>query len=207
MQIDFIYKVSSGISHGLQRDYSINKIAFLSKYFYNNVHKLQCAWLKVFKDNHSNMLTGASRPQANIVSLFFFLLNLIKSSEYRDWCVFKLWLTGFQLIWVLYGSRHLVTKHLTKPTKTKTAQGKEELLPPGCRGSAQEEKWFCQDDTGIMWQNVEPSQLPEIPKAYPLLAHSTPPASDSEVLQLSLAHWKTERFVTFLCNVVHMDSL
>lgn len=84
MQIDFIYKVSSGISHGLQRDYSINKIAFLSKYFYNNVHKLQCAWLKVFKDNHSNMLTGASRPQANIVSLFFFLLNLIKSSEYRD---------------------------------------------------------------------------------------------------------------------------
>lgn len=74
MQIQFIYKVSSGISHGLQGDYSINKIAFLSKHFYNSVHKLQYAWLKVFQDNHSNRLKGASRPQANIVSLFFFFL-------------------------------------------------------------------------------------------------------------------------------------
>lgn len=107
MQIHFIYKVSSGISHDLQWEYPINKIAFLSKYFYNNVHKVQCAWLKVFQDNHSNMLKRSSRLQANIVSLFFLLPNLIKSSKYRDWWVLKFWLTGFQLILMFYSSQHL----------------------------------------------------------------------------------------------------
>lgn len=107
MQIHFIYKASSGISHDLQWKYPINKIAFLSKYFYNNVHKVQCAWLKVFRDNHSNMLKRTSRLQANICLTFFFLLNLIKSSEYRDWWVFKFWLTGFQLILMFYSSQCL----------------------------------------------------------------------------------------------------
>lgn len=118
MQIYFIYKVSSGISHGLQWDYPINETAFLSKYFYNNVHKLQHAWLKIFQGSHSNMLKEASRPQANIVSLFFFL-NLIKSSKYRDWWVFKLWLTGFQLMWVLYGSQHTDSQIPYKANTTK----------------------------------------------------------------------------------------